>query len=161
MTIKKIVPILFFIAAIAIGGWFYKAYKTVPALPAYENDLTNEQGQVVKLSDLKGKYVLISYFQTWCGDCIKELPTIDALQTKVGKDKLQVLMVSDEGSEKINRFKEKRCNTLDYYQSNKSLREISIRVFPTTYLLNKEGVIIMSKIEGFDWSSDEVVNLCK
>ncbi|MGZ4056286.1 MAG: TlpA family protein disulfide reductase [Bacteroidia bacterium] len=160
MVLKKIIPVLLILIAIAIGGWFYKAYKTVPALPAYENDLTDEQGHVVKLSDLKGKYVLISYFQTWCGDCIKELPTIDALQMKLGKEKLRVLMVSDESTEKINRFKE-RCNTLDYYQSNKPLREISIRVFPTTYLLNKDGVIIMSKINGFDWSSDEVVNKCK
>ncbi|MGZ4078152.1 MAG: TlpA disulfide reductase family protein, partial [Bacteroidia bacterium] len=94
MVLKKIIPVLLILIAIAIGGWFYKAYKTVPALPAYENDLTDEQGHVVKLSDLKGKYVLISYFQTWCGDCIKELPTIDALQMKLGKEKLRVLMVS-------------------------------------------------------------------
>lgn len=158
---KKIIPVLLIIAAIAIGGWFYKAYKTVPVLPAYENDLTDEQGNIVKLSDFKGKYVLISYFQTWCGTCIKELPTIDALQMTVGKDKLKVLMVSDEGAEKINHFKEKYCNTLDYYESNKSLNEISIRIFPTTYLLNKEGVVIFSKLDGFDWSSDEVVKLCK
>ena len=158
---KKILPLVLLIAAIGVAGWFYKAYKTVPTLPAYKNDLTDEQGKTVKLSDLKGKYILISYFQTWCGTCIAELPQIDALQTQLGKDKLQVLMVSDESPEKINRFKEKHCNTLGYYQSNKSLNELSIRIFPTTYLLNKEGVIIMSKINGFDWSSDEVVNLIK
>ena len=158
---KKILPLVLLIAAIGVAGWFYKAYKTVPTLPAYENDLTDEQGKTVKLSNLKGKYILISYFQTWCGTCIAELPQIDALQNKLGKDKLQVLMVSDESPEKINRFKEKHCNTLDYYQSNKSLNELSIRIFPSTYLLNKEGVIIMSKINGFDWSSDEVVTKCK
>ena len=158
---KKILSILFLVLAIAVVGWFYKSYKMVPTLPAYENDLTNEQGQTVKLSDFKGQYVLISYFQTWCGTCIKELPTIDALQMKVGKDKLKVLMVNDEGAEKMNHFKEKYCNTLDYYQSNKPFTSINIRVFPTTYLLNKDGVIILSKIDGFDWSSDEVVSLCK
>ena len=161
MTNKKILPILFFIAAIAIAGWFYKTYKMVPSLPAYENDLTDEQGHAVKLSDFKGKYVLISYFQTWCGTCIAELPTIDALQTTVGKDKLTILIVGDEGLEKINRFKEKYCNTLNYYQSNKPLDEISIHVFPTTYLLNQEGQVILSKINGFDWSSDEVLELIK
>lgn len=158
---KKIFSVLFAIAAIAIVGWLYKSYKMVPALPAYENDLTNEQGQKVKLSDFKGQYVLISYFQTWCGDCIKELPTIDALQSKIGKEKLKVLMVNDEGAEKMNRFKEKYCNTLEYYQSNQPFHSISIRVFPTTYLLNKDGIIILSKLNGYDWSSNEVINLIK
>ena len=133
----------------------------VPVLPAYENDLTNELGQKVKLSDFKGQYVLISYFHTWCGDCIKELPTIDALQMKIGKEKLKVLMVNDEGTEKMNRFKEKYCNTLDYYQSNQPFNAINIRVFPTTYLLNKDGIIILSKINGYDWSSNEVLKLIK
>ncbi|CAN5407761.1 TlpA disulfide reductase family protein [soil metagenome] len=158
---KKILLALLLIAILAIGAWSYKTFKTVPTLPAYENDVKNEQGQIVKLNDFKGKYVLISYFQTWCGTCIQELPTIDALQTKVGKDKLAVLLVSDEDQDKINHFKEKHCNTLDYYQSAKSFNEINIHVFPTTYLLNKEGVIIFSKINGFDWSSDEVVKLCE
>jgi hypothetical protein len=62
---------------------------------------------------------------------------------------------------KIGRFKENYCNTLDYYQSDKPFNSINIRVFPTTYLLNKDGVIIFSKIDAFDWSSDEVLNLIK
>jgi peroxiredoxin len=161
MISKKILTILFVLTALAIAGWYYKAFKTVPALPAYENDLINEQGQAIKINNFKGKYVLISYFQTWCGTCIKELPSIDALQMKLGKDKLQILMVSDESIEKIGRFKEKHCNTLDYYQSQKPLNEISIRIFPTTYLLNKEGIVIMSKLDQFDWGSDEVINKCK
>ena len=160
MTAKKTLYIFISIAGLAVAGWFYKAFKTVPTLPAYENNLVNEQGQPVAIADFKGQYVLISYFQTWCGDCIKELPGIDNLQTRVGKGKLKVIMASDESVEKINHFKEKYCNTLDYYQSVKTLKQQSIRVFPTTYLLNKDGVVIMSKLEGFDWGSDEVVNKC-
>jgi len=158
MPVKNIFGTIIIIIAIAAGLWFYKAFRTVPALPFYENDLINEQGQTIHNSDFKGQYVLISYFQTWCGDCIKELPGIDNLQSKMGKNKLKVIMVTDESWEKINHFKEKHCNTLDYYQSIKTLHEQNIRVFPTTFLLNKEGAIIMSKLEGYNWSSDEVVN---
>lgn len=144
----------------ALGIWLYRTYKTVPPLPAYENDISNETGHIIKINDFKGQYVLVSYFQTWCGDCIKELPGIDKLQSKMGSKKLKVLMVSDESWEKINRFKNKYCNTPDYYKSVKSLAEQNIRVFPTTYLLNKEGVVIMSKLEGYNWNSDEVFTLC-
>ncbi len=160
MTTQKVLLFSLIAIVIAIGSWYYKAFNTVPSLPAYENDLTNEQGQLIKIADLKGRYVLISYFQTWCGTCIQELPSIDVLQMKVGKDKLEVLMVSDESFEKINSFKEKYCNTLNYYKSNKTLQKQSIRIFPTTYLLNKEGVVIMSKLNAYDWSSDEVVSIC-
>jgi len=161
MAFKKIAGILFFILLVFIAAWFYKSYKTLPALPAYENTFTNEAGQPVKLSDYKGSYVLISYFQTWCGDCIQELPGIDNLQAKVGNEKLTVLMVSDETKEKINHFKDRYCNTLNYFQSTTPLRELNIRVFPTTYLLNKNGEVIMGKLEGYDWSNDQVIQLIK
>jgi peroxiredoxin len=160
MITKKFLPALLIISALAIGGWLYKKYKMVPTLPAYENSFTNEQGQTVNISDYKGKYVLVSYFQTWCGDCIRELPSIEMLQNKIGPDKLKVLMVTDESTEKINHFKEKFNCTFDYYQS-KSFREQNINVFPTTYLLNKDGVVIISKLEGFDWSGDDVIKKLK
>ncbi|MCW3083979.1 MAG: thiol:disulfide interchange protein tlpA [Bacteroidetes bacterium] len=161
MILKKLLTVLFVLAVLVIAGWFYKAYRTVPALPAYENNLTDEQGQPVKIADFKGQYVLISYFQTWCGTCIHELPGISELQKIVGKDKLKVLLVSDEGMEKIAHFKERYNNTLDYYQSDKPLKDMSIRVFPTTYLLNKNGEVIFSKLEAYDWNSPEIVNMIK
>jgi cytochrome c biogenesis protein CcmG/thiol:disulfide interchange protein DsbE len=153
---KKLLSVLFIFILFAVVAWFYKAYKTVPEFPAYDHELISEQGANTKISDLKGHYVLISYFQTWCGSCIQELPSIDALQMRVGKDKLKVLIVSDEDMEKIIRFKEKYCNTLDYYRTPESLNDIGIRVFPTTYLLNKKGEVILSKLDYFDWNSDEV-----
>lgn len=154
--IKRLFVLSILLIALLVAAWFYKAYRIVPTLPAYENSLINEQGQMVKLSDLKGKYVLITYFQTWCGSCIKELPTIDALQQQVGKDKLSVMIVSDEPMGKIMAFKERHCNTLDYYQSDKTFPDIGIRIFPTTYLLDPKGKIILSKLDAFDWNSEEV-----
>lgn len=155
---KKALPVLFALLLVAVAAWFYKAYKTVPSLPADEHAFISEQGKNIKFQDLKGRYVLINYFQTWCGSCVRELPSIDALQAKIGKDKLTVLIVSDEPMEEILRFKEKYCNTLDYYHTDKSFSELGIRVFPTTYLLDKNSEVIMSKLEAFDWSSSEVTN---
>lgn len=161
MNLKRIIPIFIVLLVICIAGWFYKAYKTVPTLPAYENNVTSEQGQPVKIADFKGKYVLISYFQTWCRDCIHELPSIESLQQAVGKEKLQVMLVSDEGMQKIMHFKDRYNPNFDYYQSDKTLHDINIRVFPTTYLLNKDGQVILSKLEEYEWNSPEVVNMIK
>jgi peroxiredoxin len=151
----------FIFIAFAVGAWFFKSYKMVPELKMQDLSLKNEQGETIQISNFKGQYVLLSYFQTWCGDCIQELQSIDALQMKIGKDKIKVILISDESWKKINRFKEKYCNTLDYYQTVKSLNSQNIRVFPTTYLLNKNGEVIMSQLKVFDWSSDAVVQLLK
>ncbi len=164
MNLKKIIRFILvcsvFIAS-AAGAWFYKAYKMVPELKSDGPALKNERNESIQISDFKGQYVLLSYFQTWCGECIQELQSIDSLQLHVGKDKIKVLMVSDESWEKINRIKEKYCKTLDYYQSVQSLNSHNIRTFPTTYLLDKNGVVIMSKLNAFDWNSEEVIQLIR
>ena len=55
-----------------------------------------------KLSDFKGKLVVIDFFATWCSSCRIHLPAMDSLQRKY-KDKLQIIMVSS-------------WNTKDYVQ---------------------------------------------
>jgi peroxiredoxin len=159
MKSKKTILFIAAFIAFAIGAWYFKSYKMVPELKTGGVELKNQQDGSIQIEQFKGQYVLLSYFQTWCGDCIQELESIDTLQMKVGKDKLRVLMVSDEPWKKINHFKEKYDNTLDYYQSVQPLRSLNIRVFPTTYLLDKNGTIILSKLKIFDWSSDAVVQL--
>ncbi|MEO6902198.1 MAG: TlpA disulfide reductase family protein [Bacteroidia bacterium] len=154
---KKNLSLLLAVLILIIIGYFYKKYKTVPSLPTYQHTLLNEKGEQINLTEFKGTYLLVSYFQTWCGDCIEELASIDALQSKVGKHKLSILMISDEPFEKIMRFKEKYCKTLDFYQTSKNLRQQKISVFPTTYLLNDKGEVIMSKLNVFDWDSEEVI----
>ncbi len=123
--------------------------------------LKDETHQSVTISDYKGKYILVSYFQTWCGDCIQELKSIDDLQIKAGKENIKIIMISDEPWTKISRFKEKYCNTLDYYQSKESLRSQGIHIFPTTFLLDRNGNTLISKTQRFDWSSDDVLKRIK
>jgi peroxiredoxin len=158
-TISTFIFICILFILFGVIAWYIKAYKTPPDLKVENGMIRDEAGHPNAISDFKGQYVLLSYYQTWCGDCIQELEDIDSLQRKVGKDKLKVVMVSDESWKKINHFKEKYCNTLDYYQSVESLRSQNIRVFPTTYLLDKNGNVILSKIEAFDWSSNEVIQM--
>lgn len=160
-TIRSFILICLGFIGLATIAWFIKSYKMPPTFKEEMSSLKSESGQATNISDFRGQYVLLSYFQTWCGDCIQELEDIDALQMKTGKNKLKVIMVTDEPWKKILRFKEKYCNTLDYYQSVETLNSQNIRVFPTTYLLDKDGKVIMSKIQYYNWSSDEVLEKIK
>jgi hypothetical protein len=58
--------------------------------------------------------------------------------------------------EKQNSFRSRfPSNKILYTQSQKSLADLGIHVYPTTFLLNKKGEVIKTKLEGYDWSVEK------
>lgn len=51
-------------------------------------------GEEVNISSYQGKVVIVSFWATWCGACMKELPVLSAIQKKAGTDELQVIAVN-------------------------------------------------------------------
>ena len=150
LTVVLIVALVVF-AGIKVWNHFH-----MPELPIGKTTLLKADGSQLETNNIKQPYLLISCFQSWCGDCIRESPSIKALQEKVGEEKLAVLLVSDEDWGKINRFSQLSKTGLPVYQSNKSLNELGVRVFPSTWLLGPERKILLAKLEGYDWNSAEV-----
>ena len=62
--------------------------------PAPEIALKDLQGQEVRLSDLRGKIVLLNFWATWCKPCREEMPSMEVLHKNFAKDGLVVLAVS-------------------------------------------------------------------
>ena len=121
-------------------------------------ELTHADGTPFDRSVLRNKVTIVSYFQTWCGDCVREQPELQKLQDRFGKDSLQVIMISDEAPELIVAFRERFSSKLVYCHTPVSLKkDLGIRAFPTTYLLDKKGNIVISKVEGINWYTDETV----
>jgi thiol-disulfide isomerase/thioredoxin len=158
----KTPSLLFLIAgALALGGYFLWSRFHIPDLPIGKSQLTNEQKTEWKPDRNQKKFLLVSCFQSWCGDCIREAPSIQGVQRFAGTDRLEVLMISDEEWSKISRFSQlSKCN-LSFYQSEKTFRELGIRVFPSTWLISPDGEILLAKLEGYDWNSDEVRRILK
>jgi len=150
---RKFVPV-FLIIVFANVLYFVVFSKKAPKIPIDKTALFDESGNKISLSDNKGKVMLISYFQSWCGDCRKEQPELEALQQAVGgEEKLKIFLVSDEDWTKINTVKDATKTNLTFYKSEKSLKDIGIRKFPTTYLLNKKGEVVEAKVEGIHWNT--------
>lgn len=156
---RKIVIILFAILLPAFMFQFIIKGKRAPKIPIDKTTLFDEKGNKISLSDNKGKVMIVSYFQSWCGDCRREQPELEALQQAVGgEEKLKIFLVSDEDWSKINIVKDATKTNLVFYKSEKSLKEIGIRRFPTTYLLNKDGNVVEAKVEGINWNTEEIKN---
>ncbi len=161
MSLNKFYKVFFVLLAIGFGINYWLKHSKVPELPFFQQKLVDLNNRPTPTEAWKNKYVLVSYFQSWCGDCARELPSIQALEDKIGADNIKVVLISDEPFSKINKFKNHFRSKLPFYQSVESFNEIGIRVFPTTYLIGPNGKLLLSKLEGFDWSSPEVLHLIK
>jgi thiol-disulfide isomerase/thioredoxin len=112
--------------------------------------------QTTSLDALRGNVVIVSCYQTWCGDCARETPVLNELAAKINSSKFTVLYVSDEPEEKVNRFRQRFASgRILYASSAKDMKALGIHVFPTTFLLDKKGGVVKTKQEGYDWLQEE------
>lgn len=141
-------------AAVWVAFTLYNRFR-FPPLPLSQTTLINEKGETVAADGFQTPYVLVSYFQSWCSDCLREAPSIAALKQTSG-GRVSVLMISDEPWEKINPFRARAGADLPFFQSATPLKQLGIYSYPTTYLLGPDRKVLLEKQEGYDWNSPEV-----
>ncbi len=67
--------------------------KTREYRPALDFELSDQNGQVHSLADYKGKLLILNFWQTWCGPCVREMPEFEALHQKLLADNENVAIV--------------------------------------------------------------------
>ncbi|MBD1379343.1 TlpA family protein disulfide reductase [Metabacillus arenae] len=108
-------------------------------------ELSTLDGEKVKLSELKGKKVLINFWATWCPPCRAEMPEMQKIHKKY-KDEVVVLAVNFTSSEKNKEVVKTFANKLDLtfpivYDEEGVNSTYDIFSYPTTYLVDEEGFI--------------------
>lgn len=132
-------------------------------VPAPDFTLSAFDGKKVSLKDFKGKAVFLNFWATWCPPCTIEMPSMEALHKRFKDKGLVVIAVnSEEDEKKVSKFIKKKGYTflvlLDSYGSvsSDSYRAIG---FPTTYLIDRHGMVV-GKAEGArEWDSKESFRL--
>jgi thiol-disulfide isomerase/thioredoxin len=120
----------------------------------------------VKLSDYKGKVVLMNFWATWCAPCVKEMPSLNRLQAEMGKDKFVVLPLSLDGPTKRKVapfYQDKKLDELGVYfdKGHKTMQAVDVNVLPTSILVDAQGREL-GRIEGeADWEKPEALALMK
>jgi thiol-disulfide isomerase/thioredoxin len=113
------------------------AGKTAPDLA-----LTDIQGKPIKLSELKGKTVLLDFWATWCGPCRADGPSLDKLYQKYGDKNLAVIGISvDEERPVVQKFLSEHPHkyAIVLTTENEMPRAYQIGVFPTYIVIDSEG----------------------
>ncbi|MFK5878116.1 MAG: TlpA disulfide reductase family protein [Flavobacteriaceae bacterium] len=103
----------------------------------------------------KGKVVFINFWATWCPPCRAEMPSIQKLYTDYG-DKVEFVFLTNEmESDKVNSFLDKNKYSLPAFNSyTNPPKEFNVSAIPATFILNKEGKIVMHAVGAVDWNSD-------
>jgi thiol-disulfide isomerase/thioredoxin len=154
---NKLSSIIFYVFIILAAGWGIRWYMRKTIVPKMEFQ-TNElllTGNNTKttINDLKGNVLIVSFFQTWCGPCAQEIPEFNELAATLNSDHFKILCISDESKDLINKYQNRfTADNILFAHSTKSLASLGIHVYPTTYLLNKNGDVIQSKLEGYNWA---------
>ncbi|MBT1701639.1 TlpA family protein disulfide reductase [Fulvivirgaceae bacterium PWU20] len=131
-----------------------KMKATAIGQPAPEIALPNPEGQIVKLSSMKGKYVLVDFWAKWCGPCRQENPNVVRVYNKYKDKGFTVFGVS------LDRKKEDwvqaiqqdgltwtHVSDLKFWQSE-AAKTYNISAIPFSLLVDPDGIIIDKNLRG-------------
>ena len=111
--------------------------------PAPDFSLLDLEGQVVKLSQLKGKVVLLNFWAIWCPACRTEMPNIELLHREFKDKGLVVLGIDHEEAQKQNAFlKEFGFSFTSLVEPRKQASNLyGVGGIPTTVVIDQQGTI--------------------
>ncbi len=128
------------------------------AAPAFE--LSDLQGRKHILPDYLGKIVMINFWASWCRECITELPSLNALYVKYGKQGLAVLGVTvDRRPEDAAAAAKKAHIAFPILLDSKGevfLKKYSVIGLPTTIIVDRKGIVRETLIGSQDFLEKEL-----
>ena len=130
------------------------SYKVSDIGSAGKNEMVDftwiENGKDVKLSDYKGKVILVNFWATWCPPCRKELPSLSQISDELKDKNFKMVGVSvDDNQATLNTFLQ--VNKLNYTIVHEPERLVSMymdvtgqrdNVIPQSYLIDKKGKVV-------------------
>jgi thiol-disulfide isomerase/thioredoxin len=147
-----------------IEGQVQNYEPLLPPLPVPDVTVLAQKDGPITLDRFKGKFVVLNFWATWCGPCIRELPSLERLNTELGGEKAQVVLISQDrdGFKQTDRFLKKlKVNLPDNFidERLKFSRAISVGSLPTTILIGPDGMELGRLVGSAEWDSPEALDL--
>jgi len=131
------------------GIWFSTAFSSHEKAQKHKRDQNEElrdlNGRTVRLSDYKGKVVLINFWATWCPPCRAEMPDLVRLQREHAKDGLQIIGITypPEQKARVRRFASRLKVNYPIVLGTRELKSrfSSDETLPLTVVINRDGKV--------------------
>jgi peroxiredoxin len=164
----RVVVTVFFASFLFNVGCSEKSQPPIVGEPVPEIVLPDLEGKTFRLSQLRGKVVLLNFWASWCPPCVDEMPSLEKLHRALQAKGLEVVAISvDDSMEVIENFKK------EYNLSFRMLFDKDAKVahgfetfkYPETYIVDRDGILLSKIVGPRDWITPaimlEVVGLLK
>lgn len=114
-------------------------------------------GNDVKISDYKGKRVLINFWATWCTPCLIEMPSMENAQEALKDENYVFLFATTDHIDKIKNFEKNNSYNFKFLKYNGTLDKLNIYALPATFIYNSKGEMV-KRIDGVtEWDAEEML----
>lgn len=135
-----------------------------PPIAAPEFNLVDMNGKQHKLSDYRGKPVIVNFWATWCPPCREELPAMNRAWGEIKNQGIEMLAVN-VGEDEDTIFSFMGDYPIDFTvlldESGDIINEWPVKGVPTTFVVDPEGKLVYRAIGGREWDDDKLLDLVR
>lgn len=157
MQFARIAPLFLLLAALLAPALLQAMPKQNESAPDFE--LRDTGNAVHRLSDYRGKVVLLNFWASWCNECLAEIPSLNAVSGKLRKEGLAVIGISID---RRRRDALTVAGRIDYPvlldpKGDVFVKGYTITRLPTTIVIDRQGLVVHRIIGKRDFNSDSYV----
>jgi thiol-disulfide isomerase/thioredoxin len=161
---KSIIPIVFWILAVSTAVFAKTPGEVEVGGVLREASLYGFSGDFRKLSELRGKPLIINVWASWCGPCRAEMGSLERLSRRFGGKQFNIIGIStDDDAGAAAAFLAQAKVTFDNYLDRNLLLEnmLGADTIPLTLLVDAHGRVLMKFHGSKEWDSAESLELIR
>ena len=108
---------------LVVAGLFlfyqYKKYRVPPSINLFKQHVYTSNGELISFDRYKGKKIIVTYYASWCGDCLREMISLNKVKLNDLKD-TEVIAITDESEDKLIQFQKNKNYPFTFLRLNNS-----------------------------------------